>query len=441
MREAADEGRAWPDGHDGGGAQAAGGIPPQGEAEARLRILNRTLELRVEDRTRALRLVEDALRQSQKMEAVGQLTGGLAHDFNNLLAGVSGAIDLARRRLAQGRVSEVGRYLDLGAASVDRAAALTHRLLAFSRRQPLDPRPTAVDALVAGMADLVRRTAGPAVTVRVVGSPDPCDALVDPNQLENALLNLCINARDAMPDGGGLTIATGELTVAPDGALTGDLAPGRYATLTVTDTGKGMEPDVLSRAFDPFFTTKPSGQGTGLGLSMIYGFARQSGGHVAIASTLGQGTTVTLMLPRHEGGSVERPQPHGALAPARARAGEAVLLVDDDATVRLLAAEALSDLGYEVAQAADGASALGVLRSEARVDLLVTDVGLPGGMDGRRLADAAREARPGLKVLFVTGYAEAAVVGDRVLGPGMALLGKPFPMDELANTVRDLLGG
>ena len=391
------------------------------------------------EQAEALRQAEDALRQAQKMEAVGQLTGGLAHDFNNLLTAISGSLDLLAKRLRQGRTDDFDRYIDAAQQASRRAAALTHRLLAFSRRQTLDPKLTDVDRLIEGMTDLIRRTVGPAVAVRVITGPETWNALVDPNQLENALLNLCINARDAMPDGGRLTVETANRLLDTRGAAVRDLEPGAYLMLSVSDTGTGMSAEVVARAFDPFFTTKPLGLGTGLGLSMIYGFAKQSGGQVRIHSHLGSGTTVTLFLPRHGG-----PLPQDARSAAapdlqRAEPGETVLVVDDEPTIRMLVSDVLAELGYASLEAGDGAAGLAVLRSSRRIDLLVTDVGLPGGMNGRQVADAARELRPGLKVLFITGYAESAAVGGTDLGAGMGVLTKPFAMDDLANRIRGLL--
>ncbi|NNM74216.1 PAS domain-containing protein [Enterovirga sp. DB1703] len=385
-----------------------------------------------------LRLAEEALRQAQKMEAVGQLTGGLAHDFNNLLAGISGSLELMQTRMTQGRYTELDRYMGAAQGAAKRAAALTHRLLAFSRRQTLDPKPTNVNRLVAGMEELIRRTVGPAIMVEVVAAGGLWATLVDPPQLENSLLNLCINARDAMPDGGRLTIETANRWLDRRAASERDLQPGQYVSLCVSDTGTGMTPDVVAKAFDPFFTTKPIGQGTGLGLSMIYGFARQSGGQVRIYSEPGQGTMVCLYLPRLAGQpEVAEPTPELADAP-RARDGETVLVVDDEPTVRMLVTDVLAELGYAAIEAADGPSGLKVLQSDTRIDLLVTDVGLPGGMNGRQMADAARVTRPGLKVLFITGYAENAAVGNGLLEPGMEVLTKPFAMETLASRIREM---
>ncbi len=392
------------------------------------------------EQAEALAKAEEALRQSQKMEAVGQLTGGLAHDFNNLLTGISGSLDLLQKRVAQGRVNDLDRYLIAAQGAAKRAAALTHRLLAFSRRQTLDPKPTNVHKLVLGMTDLIRRTVGPEITVETVDMVGLWPALVDPPQLENALLNLCINARDAMPDGGRITIETANRWMDDRTALASDVEPGQYLSLCVSDTGTGMTPDIVARAFDPFFTTKPLGQGTGLGLSMIYGFARQSGGQVRIYSEVGQGTMICIYLPRHHGeGGDAAPEADQTGETPRAVEGETVLVVDDEPTVRMLVADVLGDLGYGALEAEDGPSGLKILQSRARVDLLVTDVGLPGGMNGRQVADAARVLRPGLKVLFITGYAENAVVGNGHLDPGMAVLTKPFAMDDLAAKIRDLI--
>ncbi|GLH76672.1 two-component system sensor histidine kinase/response regulator [Bradyrhizobium sp. SSBR45G] len=387
----------------------------------------------------ALAKAEDALRQAQKMEAVGQLTGGLAHDFNNLLTGISGALELLRIRISQSRYKDVDRYISVAQGAANRAAALTHRLLAFSRRQTLDPKATEVNQLVAGMTDLIRNTVGPSVTVSMSEAPDLWITLVDPNQLENALLNLCINARDAMPDGGQLRIATANCDVDDVEAFSYEMQPGEYVRLSVSDTGSGMSDEVVKRAFDPFYTTKPLGQGTGLGLSMIYGFAKQSGGQVRIVSTLGEGTTMHLFLPRFHGPEHAASERQDFSATPRADAGETVLIVDDEPSVRMLVGEVLAELGYRAIEAADGASALQVLRSDARIDLLVTDVGLPGGMNGRQLADFGRTARPDLKILFITGYAEKAVMEAPGLDQRMAILTKPFAMDGLAKHIRDLL--
>jgi PAS domain S-box-containing protein len=381
---------------------------------------------------------EEMLRQSQKMEAVGQLTGGLAHDFNNLLAGISGSLELISMRLAQGRVADIEKYATAAKGAANRAAALTHRLLAFSRRQTLAPKPTDVKALVSGMADLIGRTIGPAIELETVNAVGLWPSLIDPSQLENAILNLCINARDAMPDGGRITIETGNRWLDDRSAKERGLEPGQYISLCVSDTGSGMTPEVIAKAFDPFFTTKPIGVGTGLGLSMIYGFAHQSGGAVRIYSEPEQGTTVCIYLPRHWGEAEQEDRPAQAVAVPRGQ-GETVLIVDDEPTVRMLVAEVLCDLGYNALEAEDGASGLKVLGSDVRIDLLISDVGLPGGLNGRQVADAARAMRPGLKVLFITGYAENAVLGHGHLDPGMHVMTKPFAMDALATRIKELI--
>ncbi len=380
-----------------------------------------------------------ALRQSQKMEAVGQLTGGLAHDFNNLLTGITGSLDLLQSRLRQGRLNDVDRYVIAAQGAAQRATALTHRLLAFSRQQTLDPKATDANRLVSGLQELIQRTVGPTIAVENIAAGGLWTTLIDPSQLENALLNLCINARDAMPDGGKITIETGNKLLDAHAAREREVPAGQYVTLRVSDTGTGMPPDVIARAFDPFYTTKPIGQGTGLGLSMIYGFARQSGGQVRIDSEVGQGTMVCLYLPRHIGHADEAEvQPELSDAP-RAERGETVLVVDDEPTVRMLVTEVLEDLGYTAIEAGDGAAGLKVLQSKVRIDLLVTDVGLPGGMNGRQVADAARVVRPKLKVLFITGYAENAVLSHGHLGPGMHVMAKPFAMEALASRIRHLI--
>ncbi|MCU1325934.1 MAG: histidine kinase, partial [Bryobacterales bacterium] len=325
------------------------------------------------------RETEERLRQSQKMEAVGQLTGGLAHDFNNLLAGISGSIEMMKARLAQGRIQELDRYFMAAQGALKRAAALTHRLLAFSRRQTLDPRPTSPNRLIIAFEELVRRTMGPGIEVEVVGAGGVWPILVDPNQLENAILNLCINARDAMPDGGKLTIETANKWLDERAARQQDLQAGQYVSICVTDTGTGMPPDVAAKAFDPFFTTKPLGEGTGLGLSMVYGFARQSGGQVRIYSEVGQGTTMCLYLPRHNAEGTPEEEPLISSLPESAGEGEVVLVIDDEPIIRMLIGEVLADSGYAVIEAPDGPAGLKVLESNARIDLLITDVGLPGG--------------------------------------------------------------
>ena len=407
-------------------------------AEQALTALNQELETRVAEALAEREKSEEALRQAQKMEAVGQLTGGLAHDFNNLLAGISGAFELIGIRLKQGRVAEVDKYLAAGTGATRRAAALTHRLLAFARRQTLSPKPIVVNRLLGDLAEMVRRTVGPGIAVETVAAGGLWPALVDENQLENAILNLCINARDAMADGGHITIETGNKWLDRKTAQERAMEPGQYITVCVSDTGTGIDKDTLERVFEPFFTTKPLGEGTGLGLSMVYGFARQSHGHVRIYSEVGQGTMVCLYLPRHLGETdEEEPEHSNAIDPASADA--TVLIVDDEPTVRLLVTDALADLGYACLEAGDGASGLRVLEGDTPVDLLITDIGLPGGLNGRQVADAARRLRPGLKVLFITGYAENAVFNHGHVAPGMELLTKPFAIDELAARVQRLL--
>ncbi|MCR6503059.1 response regulator [Shinella sp. CPCC 101442] len=410
-------------------------------ALAALRTLNETLEQRVEERTAALVKAEEALRQAQKMEAVGQLTGGLAHDFNNILAGISGSLDLMKTRLVQGRISEIDRYLAGAQGAVKRAAALTQRLLAFSRRQTLDPKPSDINRVVSGMQDLISRSVGPEVSVETVGAGGLWTAFVDVGQLENALLNLCINARDAMPGGGRLTIETGNRWLDERAASERGLSPGQYVSLCVSDTGTGMSTDVVARAFDPFFTTKPIGQGTGLGLSMVYGFAGQSDGAARIYSELGKGTMICIYLPRHSvQGDFEEATLDTSPAPA-SPGGNTILVVDDEPLVRMVAVEILEELGYFVLEAGDGPSALKVLSARPDIDLLVTDVGLPNGMNGRQLADAVRATRPELNVLFVTGYAENAVLNHGHLERGMEVVTKPFTSDVLARRVKSLIGG
>jgi PAS domain S-box-containing protein len=387
----------------------------------------------------ALANTEDALRQAQKMEAVGQLTGGIAHDFNNLLTGITGSLDLMLTRIQQGRMNDVERYVTVAQGAAKRAAALTHRLLAFSRRQTLDPQPTDVNRLVAGMEELLRRTVGPAIELDVVGAGGLWGALVDPHQLENSILNLVINARDAMPDRGRITIETANRWLDDRAAKERELSPGQYLSVCVTDTGTGMTPTVIERAFEPFYTTKPLGQGTGLGLSMIYGFTRQSGGQVRIYSEIGQGTTICLYLPRHHSRNVEPVEELRLIDRHRAQDGQTVMVVDDEPTVRMLVMEVLEEAGYAAIEAGDGPSAMKVLESNARIDLLITDVGLPGGMNGRQVADAARVVRPDLKVMFITGYAENAVVGNGQIDPGMSVVTKPFDVAALGSKIKEIL--
>ncbi|MEJ0015736.1 MAG: ATP-binding protein [Acetobacteraceae bacterium] len=428
------------------------------DAEERLRRSHEALEERVGERTRDLieandRLrteaaererIEDALRQAQKMEAVGQLTGGLAHDFNNLLAGISGSLELIRMRMAQGRTAEIGRYVEMALSSVGRAAALTHRLLAFSRRQTLDPKPVAVDGLVGSMADLFRRTVSPSIQIETRLATELWPALCDPNQLENALLNLVINSRDAMPDGGQLIIEAANIVLNQQRAEADDVAirsvpAGEYVVLSVADTGTGMSPTTIARAFDPFFTTKPLGQGTGLGLSMIYGFVQQSGGFIQLRSEVGKGTTIAIYLPRYLG-TVDNEAEVEAIAELLPKRRAAVLVVEDELPIRMIIADVLSDLGYTVLEAGDGSSGLRILEAGTLIDLLITDIGLPGGMNGRQLADAARQRRPDLNVLLITGYAENAAISNGLVAPGMQIMTKPFALEALAARIQGIVG-
>jgi signal transduction histidine kinase len=400
---------------------------------------NAQLQLVAQERAR----VEEALHQSRKMEAVGQLTGGLAHDFNNLLTSISGSLELMRMHLAQGRTADLERFMLAALESADRAAALTHRMLAFARRQTLDPKAVDLNRLVEGMEDLFRRTVGPAIAIETKLTSKPWIALCDPNQVENALLNLVINARDAMPEGGRITIETRNAalpdTTNNDGlAMPANVAPGDYGALSVSDNGCGMTPHVMASAFDPFFTTKPVGQGTGLGLSMIQGFTQQSGGQVRLRSEEGSGTTVTLYLPRHHGMLADTPG--AAVASVRpSSAPKVILVVDDEPPIRAVILSLLTDLGYRMLDAKDGAAGLAILETTLQIDFLITDVGLPG-MNGRQLADAARRTRPDLKILFITGYAEGVLVDKGVLEKGMQVITKPFRLDVLASRVQGMLG-
>ncbi|MBB4654192.1 PAS domain S-box-containing protein [Xanthomonas sp. F14] len=409
-------------------------------AEQQLRQLTETLEERVRERSAALLLAEEKLRQSQKMEAVGQLTGGLAHDFNNLLTAISVGLELLQTRIEQGKYDRLERYVEMAQSSAARATALTQRLLAFSRRQTLAPTALEVQALVQGMHDIIARTLGPSIALQLRPAADPWKVLVDAPQLENALLNLCINARDAMPDGGELTIAVANRVLDAGAAQQLDLPIGEYVCLSVRDTGTGMSADVMSKVFEPFFTTKPIGQGTGLGLSMIYGFTRQSGGHVRIDSEVGIGTTMALYLPRFDGVLAQDEAVPATEQPLRSTAPSCtVLLVEDETAIRVLMSEVLSEAGYRVIETAEGSAAVERLRSQETIDLLVTDVGLTGGLNGRQVADAGRQSRPTLPVLFVTGYAATAAVGAGQLEDGMEVLTKPFLAVDLERRVAQLL--
>ncbi|KQR18021.1 MULTISPECIES: hybrid sensor histidine kinase/response regulator [Xanthomonas] len=418
----------------------ASDVSDRREAEEQLRVLTETLEQRVRERSAALLLAEEKLRQSQKMEAVGQLTGGLAHDFNNLLTSITVGLELLQARVEQGKYDRLERYVEMAQTSAARAAALTQRLLAFSRRQTLAPSALEVDALVHGMREIISRTLGPSITLQVTPAPQPWKVLVDAPQLENALLNLCLNARDAMPDGGVLTIRLHNRSLDPVAAQQLDLPPGDYVCLSVQDTGTGMTDEVMSKVFEPFFTTKPIGQGTGLGLSMIYGFTRQSGGHVRIDSEVGLGTTMALYLPRFSGTDAQDEAVATPQQPQRAAAQSCtILLVEDETAIRILISEVLTEAGYRVIEAAEGSAAVERLRSLEPIDVLVTDVGLTGGLNGRQVADAGRQYRPTLPVLFVTGYAATAAVGAGQLDDGMEVLTKPFLAADLKLRVMQLL--
>jgi PAS domain S-box-containing protein len=383
-----------------------------------------------------LAAARDALRQSHKMEAIGQLTGGIAHDFNNLLTGIIGSLDIVRRRMAAGRLDEIGRFMAAATNAAQRAGALTHRLLAFARRQSLDTRPNDINRLVANMEDLLRRTLGEHIELKCAFAPDLWTAFTDTNQFENAVLNLAINARDAMLDGGHLTIETANARLdAAYAAGQDEVDPGDYVVIVVSDTGSGMPADVMARAIDPFFTTKPAGQGTGLGLSMVYGFAKQTGGHLRIYSEVGQGTTVKLYLPRALQDAIVLEKPAENVPRGQ---GETILVVEDDATVRLILADVLEELGYHVLLATDARPAIPILQSDRRIDLMVSDVMLPH-INGRKLAEIARASRPGLKVLFVTGYAENATLRGDFLDSGMDMMTKPFALDDLGAKVRAMI--
>lgn len=390
------------------------------------RVAERTAELKAEMAARETS--EEALRQAQKMEAVGQLTGGIAHDFNNMLTGILAAMELMRMRLDAKRYDNLDRFLDIASTSAQRAAGLTQRLLAFSRRQSLDPRPVDVEDMVRSMEDLLARTLGERVQLHTELGDVP-RAMVDTNQLESALLNLAINARDAMPEGGSLCVRT-TLEALPDAA-----DKTMYVVMSVTDTGTGMDADTLDKIFEPFFTTKPIGQGTGLGMSMIYGFVRQSHGHVRITSGVGQGTTVRLYLPVATGSEPASEQVHTLVLQG---GGQRILVVEDDVQVRTLVTELLGQLGYVVEAVESADAALPLLASGRALDLLVTDVGLPG-LNGRQLAEIARQSRPELPVLFMTGYAATTATQGEYLDVGMTLITKPFTLSALSSAVSGIL--
>ncbi|QEI08324.1 response regulator [Pigmentiphaga aceris] len=396
------------------------------------------MQARVQARTAELEQAHAQLRHAQKMEVVGQLTGGIAHDFNNLLQGITGSLELIRRYIRQGRIDNLERLIEGAMGSAERAASLTHRLLAFSRRQPLDPRTIDANPLIASMEELLRRSLGSRINLEVHGAENLWLTLCDANQLESAILNLCINARDAMPEEGNLYISSSNVVLdAGEARRLGDIGPGQYVRIAVSDTGMGMSPDTVSKAFEPFFTTKPLGQGTGLGLSMIYGFARQSGGQVQIDSALGRGTTINLYLPRYIGEPSRCNRAVDTIEPTPA-SNELVLVVEDDDVIRSLIVETLSDQGYRICEAADGPAGLAVLQSRRDIDLLVTDIGLPG-LNGRQVADAARLLRPGLRVMFMTGYAQSALSDSELLEPGVELITKPFAIDTFVRRIRGML--
>ncbi|MBI1892310.1 MAG: PAS domain S-box protein [Burkholderiales bacterium] len=387
-----------------------------------------------------LQKTQAALAQSQKMEAIGKLTGGIAHDFSNLLQGIIGHLDMMRLRIALGRTSELGHHLDAAISATKRSATLTHRLLAFARRQTLLPKPVDATWLVHSLMDLFRRTVGPDITVEAEMPQSVWWALCDQNQLESALLNLVINARDAMPDGGKVTIRASNFLQHENGSKPdGSMPPGEYVRLSVCDSGVGMTAEVMAQAFEPFFTTKPLGEGTGLGLSMVHGFMNQSGGYITIESEVGEGTVVHLYFPKYISESAAPSADQvSKLSPIKAKKHSTVLVVDDERTVRSTLCEVLQHLGYDVLVASDAHEALRVFEGNSDIDLLVTDIALPAGINGRQLATRARQAYPELKVLFVTGYAEQSVIGQEALPPGMQLLIKPFSMDTFIATVVDM---
>ncbi len=410
-------------------------------AENALRALNEELEERVAQAVAKSQKAEAALHQAQKLEAVGQLTGGLAHDLNNLLGGVLGALELAKARVAdQYEQPRLAPLLDSAHGAAQRAAALIHRLLAFSRQQTLQPRPTNVGELVNSMLELIGRSIGPHIELDCWCNEAAWVVRIDPPQLESALLNLCINARDALIATGRIRITLDNVLLSADQATPLELAPGEYLCLSVEDNGRGMTPDTRARAVDPFFTTKPLGHGTGLGLSMVYGFVRQSGGQLQIESAPAQGTRVSLLMPRYHAQALpSTAAPAASMAQVRASKAREIVVVEDESAMRLVIAEALDDLGHIARVFEDGPVALAGMQGSPRPDLLITDVGLPGGVNGRQLADRLRQAYPGLKVLFVTGYDEHAVLADGTLDEGMSILTKPFTLPALIQCVNQML--
>ncbi|MBC9880007.1 PAS domain S-box protein [Bradyrhizobium sp. INPA01-394B] len=415
-------------------------ISDRKQIEERLERLVEARTAELQDQIEQRRRAEDTLRQSQKMDAIGKLTGGVAHDFNNMLAIVIGSLDIALRRLAT-EPEKATACIENAQEGARRAAILTARLLAFSRQQPLEPESVDANKLVGGMSEMLRRTIGEDLRVEAVLAGGLWRTYADASQLENALLNLCVNARDAMPDGGRLTIETSNTHL--DEAYAGqhaEVTAGQYVLIAVTDTGTGMPPEVIERAFDPFYTTKGAGRGTGLGLSQVYGFVKQSGGHVKIYSEPGQGTTVKIYLPRFMGQASSSPV-RGSTEPRPAgMVNEIILVVEDEAGVRHMSVDALRELGYTVIQAENAAQALQLLDLQPSVSLLFTDIVMPD-MNGRRLADEALERRPDLKILFTTGYTRNAVIHNGTLDPGVAFLPKPFSLDALARKVRQVLDG
>jgi signal transduction histidine kinase/CheY-like chemotaxis protein len=410
-------------------------------AEEALRELNVTLEQQVLERTEALRKHEEALRHSQKMEAVGQLTGGVAHDFNNLLQIIIGNLEAVRRHLAQD-ANKAQAAVDVAMSGARRAAALTQKLLAFARRQPLSPRPIDVNQLVLGMSEILHRVLGETISVDVHQGEAVWRIEVDPTELESAILNLAVNARDAMPAGGSLMIETSNSYLdATYAARHPELSSGQYVLISISDTGIGMEAQTVSQAFEPFFTTKPIGKGTGLGLSQVYGFVKQSGGHVTIYSEVGHGTTVNTYLPRRLGEGLPSGEMIQDASLPRAQPGETILIVEDDSGVKAAMVNSLLELGYAVADAHDGPSAIDLLHRHVKFDLLFTDIGLPNGITGAQLAAQIRSFVPDMKVLYTTGYARNAIVHQGRLDPGVHLLTKPFTYVQLARKLRDILDG
>lgn len=406
---------------------------------AALRALTETLEQRVEERSRELQASQEQLRQSQKMEAIGQLTGGIAHDFNNLLATITSSLELMNRRIAAGKGGDLSRYITMASTAAQSSAALIQRLLAFSRKQTLDLQAFEVNSLVANMEDMLRRSIGENIQFEMALQPGLPAVRSDRNQMESALLNLTINARDAMPEGGVIRVMTSTRELdAGYAAIHHDVVPGQYVMVSVSDNGMGMSPATLAKAFDPFFTTKPIGQGTGLGLSMIYGFARQTSGHVSIHSVVGEGTTVNLYLSCNMAPLVPPVTREQSVARSPQGSGETILFVEDEAGVRQVLSEILGELGYSTHEAVDASGAMTLQAQLTQLDLLITDVGLPG-TNGRQLAEMIRECRPGLRVLFITGYAGNAAVKGEFLGEGMEMLAKPFTIDALAHKVKSLL--